>query len=49
MSNRYQWGMPEDLMRIFIAESLEKLPPDVLWLVYRITFHSLSGLELGKE
>lgn len=45
MSNRYKGGMSDDQIKVFIAESLEELPPDVLRLVYRITFHSLSGLE----
>lgn len=45
MSNRFGGGMPEDQMKVFIAESLEELPPDVLRLVYRITYFSLSGLE----
>ena len=38
-------GMSEDQMRIFIAESLETMPPDVLKLLYRITFHWQSGME----
>ena len=45
MSNRFKGGMSDDQLRVFIAESLEELPPDVLRLIYRITFYSLSGLE----
>lgn len=45
MSNRFKGGMSEDQMKVFIAESLEEMPPDVLRLVYRITFYSMSGLE----
>jgi hypothetical protein len=32
-------------MKVFIADSLEALPPDVLRLVYRITCYSQSGIE----
>lgn len=32
-------------MRVFIAESLERMPPDVLKLMYRIAFYVDSGLE----
>lgn len=32
-------------MKIFIAEALDRVPPDVLRLIYRITFYSDSGLE----
>ena len=42
---RWKGGVSEDIMKTFIAESLEKLPPDVLKLVYRVTFLSDSGLE----
>lgn len=43
MSNLDKGGMPEDLMRIFIAESLEKLPPETIKLICRITMVSMSG------
>lgn len=45
ISNRNKGGMSEDVMKIFIAEALDRLPPDVLKLIYRITFYSDSGLE----
>ena len=45
MSNLDKGGMSDDQMKVFIAESLEELPPDVLRLVYRIAFYSMSGLE----
>ena len=43
MSNLDKGGMPEDLMRIFIAESLEELPPEAIRLICRITMVSLRG------
>lgn len=45
MSNRFKGGMTDDQMKVFIAESLEELPSDVIRLIYRITFYSQSGLE----
>ena len=45
MSNRLGGGVHEDLMRVFIGEALDRLPPDVLRLLYRIVLYSDSGLE----
>lgn len=45
MSNRFGGGVHEDQMKVFVAESLDRLPPDVLRLLYRIVLYSDSGLE----
>lgn len=45
MSNRFEGGVSEDQMKVFIAETLEEVPPDILKLLYRIAFFSQSGLE----
>ena len=45
MSDRFGGGVHEDQMRVFIGEALDRLPPDVLRLLYRIVLYSDSGLE----
>lgn len=45
MSNRFGGGVHEDQMKVFIGEALDRLPPDVLKLVYKIVCYSDSGLE----
>lgn len=45
MSNRFGEGMHEDQMKVFIEEALDRLPPDVLRLIYRIVCYSDSGVE----
>ena len=45
MSNRFGGGVHEDQMTVVVAESLDRLPPDVLRLLYRIVLYSDSGLE----
>ena len=44
ISNRFGGGVHSDTIRFFVVENLEKIPPDVLRLLYRFGQDSDGGL-----
>lgn len=45
MSSRAKGGMPDELKKAFILDALDEVSPDILDMLYRITFDAVSGLE----